>query len=337
MALSQIILVKDPDAVKKWTLNYSTNYLQGTTLSASTWTVPSGITQDSESNTTTTVTFTMSGGTEGTNYRLVNHITDSDGGENDVVILIRVVSQYCHTIAGQDIEHEIRFDIDDSDPEEYEYSSSQLNLYIKKAVETYGKYRSFTRKSTLTTVADQDLYELPADCTRLISCQYRTAEANEYDELDNYYPWLFEDWDYYALTAIRNHLIAAYDEVGMGMWREVNYPSSYMGGRYVILYPPPEQSGDSIEIWYGTNHPLSGMDYDTIPSTDKGYIRDIAVALVDMREARLQMHGVVDYDAGQTRSRSRPRELQAAAKAEIRRIERILSSTAVSRQKRTHP
>lgn len=50
---------------------------EGVTISTSTWIVPSGITKDSESNSTTATSIVVSGGTIGELYTLTNIITTS--------------------------------------------------------------------------------------------------------------------------------------------------------------------------------------------------------------------------------------------------------------------
>lgn len=64
----------------------------GPTISTSTWTVPAGITQVSATNTSTTTTIRLSGGTNGTDYELVNHVVLSDGQEYERAITVEVRS-----------------------------------------------------------------------------------------------------------------------------------------------------------------------------------------------------------------------------------------------------
>jgi len=70
---------KDPDAVLDYGFDWSDWLDTDETISASTWTVEDGITQDSESETTSVTTIWLSGGTAGTTYRIVNEIVTSDG------------------------------------------------------------------------------------------------------------------------------------------------------------------------------------------------------------------------------------------------------------------
>lgn len=66
---------KDPDA----TLDYKRDWLDwltpfGDTIVTSTWIVPTGLTKTNESNTTTTATVWLSGGTVGSSYTVTNRI-----------------------------------------------------------------------------------------------------------------------------------------------------------------------------------------------------------------------------------------------------------------------
>jgi len=69
--------LKDPDAV----LNYGFDWkgespgpwlATGVTITTSTWTVPAGITEDSNAHTDTTTVIVLSGGTAGESYVLTN-------------------------------------------------------------------------------------------------------------------------------------------------------------------------------------------------------------------------------------------------------------------------
>lgn len=79
---------KDPQAVLDYQVNWAA-WLDGDTISASTWTVPAGLTQPSPaSNTTTTATVWIAGGTAGSSYNVVNHITTTAGRQNDATLRI---------------------------------------------------------------------------------------------------------------------------------------------------------------------------------------------------------------------------------------------------------
>ena len=105
--------VKDPDSVESffvvWSSKDATNdasvddsgELQSATISTSTWTVPVGITKDSDNKGAVTIqavvyaintvaTIWLSGGVAGVDYALVNQITTSDSRTLDHTIIIQV-------------------------------------------------------------------------------------------------------------------------------------------------------------------------------------------------------------------------------------------------------
>lgn len=86
--MAQNNFTKDPQAVLDYVINWAT-WLDGDTISASTWTVPDGLTQPFVSSaTTTTATVWLGGGTVDTAYNVVNHITTAGGRQNDATLRI---------------------------------------------------------------------------------------------------------------------------------------------------------------------------------------------------------------------------------------------------------
>lgn len=81
--------VKDPDAVLDYTGSWAA-WLKGDTILTSTWEVPTGITKDSDSHTSTETLIWLSGGTAGESYQLRNHITTAAGRADDRTITIKV-------------------------------------------------------------------------------------------------------------------------------------------------------------------------------------------------------------------------------------------------------
>jgi hypothetical protein len=73
-----ILAQKDPSDVIDYVIDWS-GVLGADTISTSTWSIPAGITQNSESETTTTATIWLSGGTSGTDYPIVNTIVTAGG------------------------------------------------------------------------------------------------------------------------------------------------------------------------------------------------------------------------------------------------------------------
>ena len=83
---------KDPNATKDYEVDWS-DWLGGDTISASSWTLPAGITQQSAAFTSTTTTIFLSGGTEGNTYQLLNRITTAGGRSDDRTVELMVSEQ----------------------------------------------------------------------------------------------------------------------------------------------------------------------------------------------------------------------------------------------------
>jgi len=66
--------VKDPGETKAYSIDHSNELLSGDTISTSTWSIPAGITEVSETETATVATIEISGGTVGTTYRCENTV-----------------------------------------------------------------------------------------------------------------------------------------------------------------------------------------------------------------------------------------------------------------------
>ncbi len=81
--------VKDPDEVLDFVFDWST-WLDGDTISSDSTTVDTGLTKDSDSNDTDSVTVWLSGGTAGSAYKVTNQITTAGGRTAERTIIIQV-------------------------------------------------------------------------------------------------------------------------------------------------------------------------------------------------------------------------------------------------------
>ena len=88
MTISNVVYIKDPDAVLDYTSSWASWLDTGETISTSTFTVATGITIDSQSNGTTSGTVWLSGGTAGTNYSIRHRITTSAGRTDDRTFIV---------------------------------------------------------------------------------------------------------------------------------------------------------------------------------------------------------------------------------------------------------
>jgi hypothetical protein len=80
---------KATPGVLDYSIDY-TSWLDGDTITVSTWSADTGITIDSDSNTTAVTTVRVSGGDAAKSYRLVNSITTAAGLEDRRCITINV-------------------------------------------------------------------------------------------------------------------------------------------------------------------------------------------------------------------------------------------------------
>ena len=84
---------KDPDAVLDYTLDWATWLDTDTLTGTPTWTVQSGLTKDSQSNTSTAATAWLSGGVAGMNYMVSCRITTAAGRTDERSIRIKCVER----------------------------------------------------------------------------------------------------------------------------------------------------------------------------------------------------------------------------------------------------
>jgi hypothetical protein len=87
--MSPQTFAKDKDSLLDYQIDWS-RWLDGDTISSSTWTANGDIVIDSNSNTATTATVWLTGGVVGKNYRLTNHIITAAGRAEDRTITVKV-------------------------------------------------------------------------------------------------------------------------------------------------------------------------------------------------------------------------------------------------------
>ena len=84
--------IKDPGAVLDYVVDWSV-WLGTDTIATSTWTVGTGLTQASASNTTTMATCWLSGGTAGQSYSATNRIVTAGGRTDERTLTITVMDK----------------------------------------------------------------------------------------------------------------------------------------------------------------------------------------------------------------------------------------------------
>jgi hypothetical protein len=82
---------QDENEAVAYTLNWAGD-LNGSTLSTVTWSVPSGLTNELTSNTTTTASIRLSGGTPGQEYKIECSVTSASGEDMQAHFLLRITA-----------------------------------------------------------------------------------------------------------------------------------------------------------------------------------------------------------------------------------------------------
>lgn len=84
--------VKDPSARKPYLWDWAVRF-PGDTISTSTFTADPGVTIVTNTKTALTATAWIDGGTNGTNYKIVNHVTMTSGASDDWTLVLMVRDQ----------------------------------------------------------------------------------------------------------------------------------------------------------------------------------------------------------------------------------------------------
>lgn len=80
---------KDPDEVLDYQIDWSAR-LEADTITTSTWTVPDGITKNSDGKSNTATTIWLSGGVEGQTVTLINRIVTAGGRTMDQSVKLKI-------------------------------------------------------------------------------------------------------------------------------------------------------------------------------------------------------------------------------------------------------
>ena len=83
---------KDPEATLDYQVDWE-DWLAGDTISTSAWTVPEGLTEVSDTKTTSTATVWLSGGTAGQTYAVENKIVTADARTDERTIYIECIEK----------------------------------------------------------------------------------------------------------------------------------------------------------------------------------------------------------------------------------------------------
>ena len=91
--MTAIVFEKDPEAVLDYEFDWSDWLPSGDTIAGALVTADTGITIDSQAETTTAVTVWLSGGVANTSYGVTCHITTTESRQDDRTITIHAVEK----------------------------------------------------------------------------------------------------------------------------------------------------------------------------------------------------------------------------------------------------
>ena len=129
---------KNSNALDYFQVDWS-DWLGTDTIATSEWTVPTGLTKEDETFDNTRAIIWLSGGTETSTYKVVNHITTALGDEEDAVLIIKItnISNVEHLLTY------LRLRIGDTDSASYRYTTDWLYKSLEAAVQILGKWWNF--------------------------------------------------------------------------------------------------------------------------------------------------------------------------------------------------
>jgi len=178
-------------------------------------------------------------------------------------------------------------------------ASLRLNRFIAKAVDYYGRYNPVKTVTELDVVADQTIYNLPADCLTVISC-YWWPMGEMFAELR-----AGAEQAFMLYRPVRYHLISEriIDDINQGEY--IGRVVGYWEQRNKTIYIAPEPTAndtDALVLLYAAKHSLNvgGTGYDDIPDEDLGLFTDLVIAEF-LGSKSAEMVWEPDYSEGQSR------------------------------------
>jgi hypothetical protein len=164
---------------------------------------------------------------------------------------------------------------------------------IAMAVQEYSRWNPLPSEETLTTVLDENTYEMPDNCIGVRDVFLSPAGAIATQPSD-----LMGEDEYYRMPSHR-----VINDINMDEYlTSIEMHANYVPPRSVVLDPTPGISGLEVLVRYWALHEinLAGTGYDTIPDEDLGIIRDMV--LIELMKAKmLSMALEPDYAEGQER------------------------------------
>lgn len=172
------------------------------------------------------------------------------------------------------------------------FGSAEMTSHLEAVVNDYSAYNPYMTSTTITTVADQSLYTLPAACLWLSRVYIDDADNDSSETIEDILVDIRDYLDSYDLHQLRAQLRERYSNYGQ--------PVATMWNAQLYLHPAPTDAGDSIVVQYGGIHAATTGNYTTIPLDHIPLIEDMLV-LRCLDAMALDASLRPDYSDGQSR------------------------------------
>ncbi len=152
--------------------------------------------------------------------------------------------------------------------------ATRLKRLIAIAVKYYSRYNPFEKSATIALVANQQDYDVAADCILIRDVDYWPAgDLAGIMRAGQEYAELVREETRYRFPSDR--VIKNIERTSRADRQGVRWEQ--LGSRKVRLHPAPS-AVDTIDYQYYSVHALTDSDYTTIPAEDLELIRDLTLA-----------------------------------------------------------
>jgi hypothetical protein len=198
------------------------------------------------------------------------------------------------------------------------FTNAEMLRHLEVAVAEFSGYRPYRNSTTITTVADQDTYDLPATCLWVDRVYVITADTDVNTLIGDILTDIRDNLYQYDLSRWRDQIRARYQLYGQ--------PSAVEWNNQLLLYPAPTEAGDTINVDYSSIHAKSTAgNYTTLRTKDIQYVEDFLVVRcmkilatdAAKRSAYTEGQSKVDPQNMAKEFREQARLLEAAVKSEL--------------------
>lgn len=186
------------------------------------------------------------------------------------------------------------------DPTLASFADDELTDIIAEAIVEYSGYRPYRQRTTINTVALQDIYPLPSDCNWIV----RVTQASNVDLsfLYNAYTYdFYSAWVNVTEMMMRDRTLFAIRQDAFELFTERGTPTwALWNDKQLIIYPAPMSDGYPLFVEYASIHAAdSSGNYPTIPDQDIIPIKRLVEAqCLDTIATTFSLKG--NYREGQT-------------------------------------